>query len=111
MQTQDQTTAQANLNRYMELRRADDALTVGDYVEARFTNCGDYHAFFGRIAKRTKNYFRVECLRDFRRNSAGILERDKGRVLHVATFASRIHSVNNCIARKLTDTEIVQVSQ
>lgn len=79
----------------------EDSQVIGSIVIARFTNCGHNHQFKGEIVGKTKNYYKVEVLENFRPNDPynpekGLSE-EIGRILHIATYGSRIHSINNTI--------------
>jgi hypothetical protein len=76
---------------------------TGDIVMARFTNCGHFHEFRGEVVGRTKNYWKVKCLENFRRSSLGAKEvcEEIGRVFQIATMESRTYSANNCIREKV----------
>ena len=73
----------------------------GNIIIARFTNCGDKNQFKGEIVGRTKNYFKVKVLENFRlvdwRDPGKGLCDEIGRVLNIATYGSHIHSLNNTI--------------
>lgn len=74
---------------------------IGDIVIARFTEHHRERQFRGEIVGKTKNYWKVECLENFRTDDSGVLHDEIGRVFHIATLASRTYSANNCIARKV----------
>jgi hypothetical protein len=79
----------------------ESSVNSGSVVLARFTNCGYNHQFKGEIVGKTKNYYKVKVLENFRpvnhyEPENGMCE-EIGRVLHIATYGSRIHSINNAI--------------
>lgn len=83
-----------------------DNFEIGNIVIARFTNCHRNHQFKGEIVGKTKNYWKVRCMQDFRMDDrTGTLYPEVDRVFHIATEGSKTYSANNCIARKLADTD------
>jgi hypothetical protein len=96
-------------------------IKAGDFVVARFTNCGHSHVFYGEITGQTKNYYKVKCLKNFRKGLPGCglkqpqyydekdYSKDVDRIFHVETINSRKHSVNNCIFEILQESPIKEL--
>ena len=82
-----------------------DNFEIGNIVLARFTEHHRMRQFKGEIVDKTKNYWKVRCMQDFRVDDAGNSYPEVGRVFHIATEVSKTYSANNCIARKLADSD------
>jgi hypothetical protein len=65
---------------------------INDLVIARFTNSHRQFEFIGKVVGKTKNYWKVQAI------ISPYPQEQPGRVFQIATSASRIYSVNNCIA-------------
>jgi hypothetical protein len=88
------------------MKHVDDVdLNIGDIVLVRFTDCNRSHQFKGVIVGKTKNYWKVEVLQDFREawGDPTRLAEEVGRVMHIATQVSRTYSANNCISRRIEE--------
>ncbi len=72
-----------------------DNYSVGQLVEARFTNCGRFFQFPGKVVGEAKRFWKVESI------VSPYPEEAAGRVFHIAKLGARNYSDNNKIVKEI----------